>query len=449
MSDASQPCEAKRYRAGTLSYTTFGLVQVFVWMLWGDFCFTLMEALIPSLVPLSLKMHNATNTQIGLLVGSIPAAINFILNPIISTSSDRTRSRWGRRRPYLLFTSPFVALFLILVGWGPEIGAWLADGLFQGRFPVESVVIGVIAVFAVGFQLFNMFVASVFYYIFADVVPQQFIGRFMALFRVVGTAASFVFAQFAIPHARLHMGLIFTVIALIYLVSFTLMSLEVKEGEYPPPEPSPGLLHQFRSYFRECFSISFFRWMFFGAALNNASMVCRNMFNLLFATESLGLTLKQYGHVIAVNSLIAFLLFFPIGCLVDRLHPLRMYILGGVLIIAANVFGFYFAADYASFYITMVLIGLTYVVQTASGLPMLVALYPHDRYGQFSSAGAMVSSVLLILANAGGGKFIDLFGYRYIFVWDFAFTLLATCSMLVVYWKWRKNGNRAPEVPAG
>ena len=31
-----------------------------------------------------------------------------------------------------------------------------------------------------------MFVASIFYYIFADVVPKQFMGRFMALFRMVG-----------------------------------------------------------------------------------------------------------------------------------------------------------------------------------------------------------------------------------------------------------------------
>ena len=87
------------YTIGTLSYTKRALIMLFVWMLWGDFCFWMMEALTPTLLPLMLKNHNANNLTIGLLVGSLPSLLNFIINPIVSTSSDRTRSRWGRRIP--------------------------------------------------------------------------------------------------------------------------------------------------------------------------------------------------------------------------------------------------------------------------------------------------------------------------------------------------------------
>jgi len=52
---------AKQYFVGTLSYTKVGLVWLFVWLLWGDFCFTLMEAVIPSIVPLKLKELGAPN----------------------------------------------------------------------------------------------------------------------------------------------------------------------------------------------------------------------------------------------------------------------------------------------------------------------------------------------------------------------------------------------------
>ena len=65
---------ASSYRVGTLSYTTFGLVNLFIWMLWGDFCFSMMELLIPNLLPLYLRMHEAPNWLIGLIVGSVPAA---------------------------------------------------------------------------------------------------------------------------------------------------------------------------------------------------------------------------------------------------------------------------------------------------------------------------------------------------------------------------------------
>jgi maltose/moltooligosaccharide transporter len=49
-SDATTPSEAQspnadRYRCGTLVYTKAGLFMLFSWMLWGDFCFSLMESI--------------------------------------------------------------------------------------------------------------------------------------------------------------------------------------------------------------------------------------------------------------------------------------------------------------------------------------------------------------------------------------------------------------------
>lgn len=135
---------ASSYRVGTLSYTTFGLVNLFIWMLWGDFCFSMMELLIPNLLPLYLRMHEAPNWLIGLIVGSVPAAINFVVNPIISTRSDRTRTRWGRRIPYLFFATPFVTLFLILLGWSDAIGETVHSLLLPQNswITVSKVVIG-------------------------------------------------------------------------------------------------------------------------------------------------------------------------------------------------------------------------------------------------------------------------------------------------------------------
>ncbi len=439
------------YRCGTLSYTRLGLVNLFIWMLWGDFCYTMMETLIPTLLPLVLRQHEASNFTIGLLVGSIPAALNFIINPIVSTSSDRTRSRWGRRIPYLLFTSPFVVLFLILVGWTDQIGAWLYRLAYGDVGSPALVIITMLAIFSVGFQVFNLFVASVFYYIFADVVPKPFIGRFMALFRVVGTAAGIVFSRWVLPLAdyREYIPWIFTGVALIYLFSFTSMCLKIKEGQYPPPETiqRPSIAGMVRKYAKECFSIPFYLLLFIGLAINTTSNACRVMFNLLFAKNDLGLSMAQYGKIMSTVAMVMLLAYIPLGWLVDRFHPLRIFIIGGFLIIVANVFGFFWCRDYDTFFVVSFLISATYVLQGASSLPLTVRLYPGEKYGQFCSAAAMISSISLIVANAGGGAFIDCFGYRYIFVWDFIFTVIATATLLVVYVMWKNYGGDANYIP--
>ena len=218
------------------------------------------------------------------------------------------------------------------------------------------------------------------------------------------------------------------------------MCLLVKEGQYPPPEPPKG--NPVKTYFRECFSLSFYRWFFLAMACNDASTVCRTMFNLLFSKNELGLSLEQYGNIMSVNAVISFFLLIPMGFLVDWLHPLRTYIAGAMLVIAANLFGFFFVQDYITFFIVAILIAIVYVIQNASKLPMFVSLLPAASYGQFSSANAMVVSVFLIFANFGGGVFIDFLGYRYIFIWDLLFTTLGLIALLKVYRYWSRSGGR-------
>ena len=77
------------YKVGTLTYTKASLITLFVYLLWGDFCWQLMETVMPSLLPLKFADIHADNKEIALIMTSIPAAMTAILNPIISFRSDR------------------------------------------------------------------------------------------------------------------------------------------------------------------------------------------------------------------------------------------------------------------------------------------------------------------------------------------------------------------------
>jgi len=113
------------YAKGTLRYTKAGLVMLFLYLLWGDFCTQLLEIVIPSIMPLQLKELKASNLVMGLLMSTTPFVFNLTANPIVSFWSDNLRTRWGRRLPILFVTAPFCTLFLILIAFAPEISSWM------------------------------------------------------------------------------------------------------------------------------------------------------------------------------------------------------------------------------------------------------------------------------------------------------------------------------------
>ena len=88
---------------------------------------------------------------------------------------------------------------------------------------------------------------------------------------VFSFTAGFIYQRFIFKHAGEHMSWIFTGIAIIYLLAFLLMCFFVKEGEYPPPEPKKN--NMIVTYFRDCFSVPFYRWFFLAMACTEASMI--------------------------------------------------------------------------------------------------------------------------------------------------------------------------------
>ena len=192
----------KIYRCGTLSYTLPGLVMIFAWLLWGDFCFTLMEQVVPSIMPLKLHSLESSNWIIALIMSTLPGVFNTTVCPWVSFKSDRYRSRWGRRIPFIVYTMPFLVASLIFIGFSDQLGAWLHAMVLSHRGWTQSMaIVMLLAIFAGFFDLFNMFVGSVYWYLFNDVVPAQFLSRFLSLFRMVGILAGMIYSKWIFPES--------------------------------------------------------------------------------------------------------------------------------------------------------------------------------------------------------------------------------------------------------
>jgi len=395
-----------RFRVGTLRYTKAGLALLFVWILWGDFCFILMETVVPSVVPIKLNALGAPNWVLGFIGGAIPNLMNMVFNPISSFCSDRYRSRWGRRIPFLFVATPLVVLSLVALGCSEDIGGWLHRHFFFAHASAATqaqVIIGTIAVLMVVFQLFNTVINSVYYYLFNDVVPHAFLARFMALFRMVSCGAAAVFNYFFFQYANTHMREIFIGAALLYLVAFLTMCFKVKEGEYPPAAPllgnKTGLISGIRTYFTECFSTRLY-WYFF-LANSLWALMWLGVTYQVFMARSVGISLAEFGKISGGAQILGTLLLYPCGILSDRYHPLRTLIAAQIALLLLMpwwlLFVFVNMNPTAVLWVYIIITALIMPMQTlytAAELPMYMKILPPERYGQLCSANAMLRSLI-------------------------------------------------------
>lgn len=462
------PAPDERYRCGTLLYSKAGLFVLFSWLLWGDFCFTLMESVWPKILPLMLKAEGTPNFVISLVLTTIPAAMNFVLNPIIGTLSDRYRGKRGRRIPFLLAATPLVAIFLALIGFSQSLGAML-HRLVSIVFPnasEASVTIGLICVLVTSFIFFELFVNTVYWYLFNDVVPAAFMGRFLGLFRVIGSLAGALFNYFLLAYAESHASTLFFGVAVLYGTMFMLMCLKVKEGKYPPPDPmrsrDGSWFDYVKVFFSETFSHRIYRRVYLFNGVFALSMSIGAF--AIFMPLSIGLSLDEVGKVAGIAAFVGTLLMYPMGSLIDRWHPIRVMLgaqIGYAAVMACQlIFLFYDFPKETAFWIYAGIAGIGIPVGVAQGsamLPMLMRIFPTERFGQFCAANAMSGALATIVGGMLSGLFLDFlkgrFGgsdyyYRFVPAWTVFFiglTAVVTCFILKE-WK-RLGGDRNFQPP--
>ncbi len=455
--------EAKgRYAVGTLTYTKAGLFVLFGWLLWGDFCFSLMEKVLPAIYPIFLiDKLGASNKAVSMLMVTIPEAMIVALCPPISFRSDRTRSRWGRRIPYMTITAPFLCLFLVGLGYSEQIAAFLRVSSLPGWLHVSPhvAVIGVLGLLLVLFNFFNSFVQSVYWYLFADVVPREFLGRFLGLFRMVGFLAEWVFQTYIFPYAGTHMHYIFLGASVLYFVGFGLMCWRVKEGEYPPvenPEADKSIVAQARMYFKDCYTHPIYVLAFLhssGVALVQAGIVA----NMVFVLSLPGVTYEKAGTVLGHIALATMCLTYLGGWISDRFHPLRTQLAMLVLLVPAQFASFFYMRDYSSFVLWTWVGRVPLVLFSAAAIPLHISLFPREKYGQFGSANAMLRSFLAVIGGAVSGLFLDRMtgngqikdALRWMYVWSGFWYFMTLLCMIGVYVCWKRRGGNGDVYTAG
>ena len=433
------PGQKKIWHVGTLTYTTAGLAVLFGWLLWGDFTWNLKERAITPVGQIMLRGFSAPDWLVGLLIGSLPVGIGLILGPIICVKSDHTRTRWGRRIPYLLIPIPFIALSMFGLAATSFLGAALHDTLGANSPGVAACRFVVFGFFWTAFEIFTITGNCLFGALINDVVPQAIIGRFFALFRAVSLVAGIIFNFWLIGKAETHYFEILMVLGLIYGVGFTLMCLKVKEGDYPPPpvvdladRRGRRMFASLATYLKECYTNPFYLAFFLATTLAGLALQPVNTFSI-FHARSVGMGDDLYGKCLALSYSISLVIAFPLGILADRFHPVRLGIFCMACYAAVTAYGFFFAFDSQSFFVAFLLhtvLAGTYMTATAS---IAQRLLPKEKFGQLTSAGGIVWGVSSMILPPALGVFIGKMNHDYRFVFLLAFLLASASAIAFVY----------------
>lgn len=196
---------------------------------------------------------------VSILVGRV---WDFINDPIIGHISDRTRSRWGRRRPFLLFGSLPFALAFILLWWRPPIDTQL----------------GLAVYYAAAYLLFDTSATFAYmpYFVLTPELTNDYDERtaltsYRMFFSIFGSLLAFTIPLMLIGGFRpenadrvLYMGVIF---ALISMLPLLLTFAGTREHKSHMELNRPQLLSSLRAAFKN-------RPFVFGAVIFLFTWVC-------------------------------------------------------------------------------------------------------------------------------------------------------------------------------
>lgn len=439
---AEQPSQeatsVKIWSRGTLVYTKVALVILFCWLLWGDFAWAMKDRAVGPAATLLFRSFGFSDFMYSAICIAFPNLTNIFLCPVISYISDRHRGRLGRRIPFLIFTTPFIVAGLIGLGFTPMLGTWLAN-LAQIDTQIGKLI--VFGIFWVILDFGTTLAGALSGALINDVVPSELLGRFFGLFRAFSLLAGMIFNFFLMGKVEEYSLYIFVGVGLIYGIGLASLCWKVKEGEYPPVKEviaAPGAARIYGpvlTYFRQCFSHEYYRWVIVMLVLAMMAAAPFNMFSIFYA-KSINMDMDLYGKLTAYTYAISFGLSYFLGWLADRFHPLRATIVSQFFYLGSMIFGWFFVKENSTmFAIAMmahvVLSGCYFTVSASLAL----RLFPRILFAQFNSAFAMILAATNVLCGLLFGWLLGLLSrnYSYTFLFGLIMTVASIFSLLYVY----------------
>jgi maltose/moltooligosaccharide transporter len=338
-------------------------------------------------------------THNAILLGFMAGTHSFegaIIQPIVGAASDHLRTRFGRRRPFMLICTPLSALLLVLT----PLCAHLPH-------PLRLAII-VLCIF-LSTVAFNIAVDP-YQALLADITTPAQRGRATGVWFFLGALG-----QVAVLLLRLSLTLKFAVIGLLMIVTTAFTCATTREPSLPTHVA--GSVQGHRSLLDGLRSLATLRqartyllmFFFYGAGVD---AVLPNL--TLFIQHITRCTNGQAQQMFTVLMASVAVGTVPMGLLSDRIGFKRLLLISFVLIGAAAALGLR-VDTLSQVAIVLALAGLGVAAQNASAFPLLTRLVPPQEIGLFTGLQTTAVSISGPLALWLTGILVNHGGYRAIF----------------------------------
>ena len=374
----------------------------------GFFTMGLMDPLYDTYIPIFLKRYISSNTLIGSVM-TLDNILQLFLIPIVSVWSDRTRTRFGRRIPFIIVMLPLSAFLFSVI---PSMAAMSLASL-------------IIIIF-----LFNVFKTSVRGPVVAlmpDTIPGEYRSEANGVINTMGGIGLIIGTLILARLMKISESLPFVTAGFFVLLATLILFIFVKERkpDTTEEEKQPSILDSLKMIFR-----------------SGDSSVMRILFSLFFwfmayegAKPFLGLYLVDVMKVSSGNAALAqgiagiasVLLAIPSGYLAHKMGRkpfirLSLIILALILLLVpttgfiAQTLGLPAGSSLGLFLILMFFYGSVWVGVVVNSFPMLWQMATYGNMGIYTGLYYTFSQGAAISAPPITGAIIDLAGYPGIFI---------------------------------
>lgn len=367
----------------------------------------------------TLYLHdfiNVSNFMVG-VAASLSHVISVFLSPFAGTLSDNTRTRWGRRRPFILGGAIMAAL--CVAAMPHTLNYW-----------VFLLLVSLFFTFSVGYQI-------PFYALIPEMAGEGQRGAystFTGLLRLLGTGLVLGFGGWFWSKNPAWLFYL-TAFFIVFTAAITFISVKEDGGGKLPDQGKFSIFKNFRQYVRDLisqkrillfFAAQFFWWLGLGALMPFATIMLKELYDIKVSE------LFKLGPVVIVGGILLIGAIVAAGALGDKWGHRQIVTIGLASLTIGSVIAF-FARDLRVVYVAALFVVVGAAPLFNEPFALLAELIPKGREGEFYGLDTISITLSQVPASLVGGAVIDAFGYTSIYL------LVTATSMLAILLMWLKS----------